>query len=151
MAVNHPASSRCNDRIRRKVSLAADQCVENVPAVELPDREKIQSGYEDPNPAGEQQRIQHDLLVSGEWSEMEFVHPLQNHRVTEDQSDIFRIDEYGLCRVDAEFGKSGDSEPGTRQSQDESRQRSADRNIKHGFPVGVTGALKDHSPHCADR
>jgi hypothetical protein len=64
--MDHEAQGQRQQQERDVVCPATDQRVQNVPAVELPDRHQVQSGNQDSDPAGKQPGIRHHIIMLGD-------------------------------------------------------------------------------------
>jgi hypothetical protein len=75
---------------------ASDERVQNVPAVELADRNQVERRDENPNPAGKQPRVQNDVVVRGNWAEEKSSKPFQQQRVAVLRTTRSRIDQFDM-------------------------------------------------------
>jgi hypothetical protein len=123
--------------------LASDERVQNVPAIELSDRNQVKCGDENPDPACKEPRISGDLVVLGNRPVDEPGQPLQDQRfaVRRESRRRIRIADVRLLQADPSDG----------QRKHQPRERSADRNVEQTLAVGDVWLLKDHRPHRSER
>jgi hypothetical protein len=60
---DHENDRRGQEQQGNGMGFASDQRVQDVPAVELPDRNQIEGRDEDSDPAGKQPRVQYDVVT----------------------------------------------------------------------------------------
>ena len=140
---HHEREPRRQEQKRDEMRPPTDQRVKDVPAVELPDRHQVERGDEDADPAGEQPGIVAAEVKSRRDRALD---PLDHP--TEDRWNCVRqLVQSCLVRLQADLVHSDDRD---RNREHQPRERPADRDIEHLFPIGDARALKDHGPHRAE-
>jgi len=125
------------------VSPWADQRVEDVAAVELADRHQVERRDEDAHPTGKEPGVERQVVVFGNRPMYPSGQPLQQEGIA--------VLQRSFRRIDVSDGGSADADHGDGQSENKSRQWSADRDVKQFFAVGNSGTLYDHRSHRAER
>ncbi|HEV3303703.1 MAG TPA: hypothetical protein VG055_28885 [Planctomycetaceae bacterium] len=142
-ANNHKGDGAGEQQERESMRPAANERVQNVAAVELPDRHQVQCGDEDSHPTSEQPGVQDDVVILRDSSKVKLRKPLEEQGVA-----IARVRHRGVDIGDMRLGEANQRDW---DRKDETRQRSADRNIKQALAIRHTRPLNDDSSHRSPR
>jgi hypothetical protein len=75
---------------------APDERIQNVPAIELADRNQVECRDENPDPPGEEPGVQNDVVVRGNCPEEKASKPFQEQRVAILSTTRSRIDQFDM-------------------------------------------------------
>ena len=121
---------------------ARRQRVQHVATVQLPDRQQVQRGGEQPEPGGDEERMERDGHPLGR---------LEEERVQERQEEARRQSHVPRRRGDRDDGRTGQTVDEDRQERHESGDRPGDPDVEQGAPGGEGGADPDHRAERAEQ
>ena len=139
---NPQRDQRGNENIRQQLDALADDGIENVAAIQLPDRQQIQSRRQQSGPGGPRQRMQREI-VPGDAGKNDGFEKSKEERRPEDHVAL-------QCDSGNDF-RERQADEERREQREETRQRPGDSDVEDRALAGDLRTDLDESAERSDQ